>query len=110
MSTTMKPNGPAVAAVLASAAGVFTLGFLNTAGEVIGRVRILLTWSPPIGPISGKAGVAIVVWLVLWALLSARYRGQNVDAARLLMVSWVLIVAGFVLTLPFVGMALGGLR
>jgi hypothetical protein len=106
----MKPNGPAVAAVLSAAAGVFTLGFLYIAGEVVGTVRNLLTWSQPIGSITGKAAVAIVVWLLLWAFLSGRYRGQNVDAARLLRLAWVLIIAGFVFTLPLVAAALGGLR
>jgi hypothetical protein len=110
MSTTMKPNGPAVAAVLAAAAGVFTIGFLDAAGEVVGTIRNILTWNRDIGSITGKAGVTIIVWLLVWAFLSARYRGQNVDASRLLMISWVLIIVGFVLTLPVVGAALGALR
>jgi hypothetical protein len=110
MSTATKPNGSAVAAVLAAATGVFLIGFLNTAGEFVGTIRNVLTWNRDIGSVTGKVGVAVVVWLLMWALLGASYRGRNVDAGRLLMISWVLIVVGFVLTLPFVASAVGGLR
>jgi hypothetical protein len=109
MTTTTKPNGPAVATVLAASAGVFTIGFLNAAGELVGTVRNILTWNSTLGPSSGKAGMGIIVWLVLWAMLAARHRGQNADG-RLLMLSWVLIVAGFVLTVPAVTAAIGSLR
>jgi hypothetical protein len=110
MSTTTKANGPAVAAVLAAATGVFMIGFLNIAGEFVGTIRNLLTWNRDIGSVTGKAGVAVIVWLLVWALLGASYRGRDVDAGRLLMISWVLIIVGFVLTLPVVASTVGGLR
>jgi hypothetical protein len=46
------------------------------------------------GPLSGKTIMAVVVWLVAWAILHAALRTQPYQTRRALVVSLVLIALG----------------
>ncbi len=95
-----KPNGPAAAAILAAAVGVFVIGLLTTLAEVSGGLRNALNWWNPAGPLTGKTGAGVIVWLIAWAVLGARYRRREVDVGRITRRSWILILLGLALTFP----------
>lgn len=61
-----KPNGPVAAALLAAGWGVFAIGLMTTLAEAMAAVANALNWYGPVGPLSGKTGVGIIVWLVAW--------------------------------------------
>ncbi len=95
-----KPNGFAAAAILAAGVGVFTIGLLTTLAEVSSRLKGALTWSRPVGPLAGKTGVGIIIWLVAWVILHNMYKGRDVEFSKTLRWAWILIVLGFLLTFP----------
>src|SRR6266566_2045716 len=68
-----RPEGPIAAAVIAGGVGAAALG---------------------VGPLSGKTILAVVVWLVAWAVLHAALRGRPYETRRALVVSLVLIALG----------------
>ena len=98
--TAEKPNGPAAAAVLSAAVGVFVIGLVTTLAEISAGLKAALAWYTPAGPLSGKTSVGVIVWLVTWAVLASRYRDKTVDMARITFWSWILIALGLVFTFP----------
>jgi hypothetical protein len=96
----MKPNGPAAAAILSAGAGTFTIGLVTSLAEAFAGLRAALVWYGPSGPLSGKTGVAIIVWLVVWAALASVWRGRNVNIGRVLTWTFVLLLVGFLGTFP----------
>lgn len=97
---TQKPSGPAAAALLAAAIGVFTVGAMTTLAEASSSLRSALNWWAPAGPLTGKTGVGVIVWLIAWVLLDARYRGREAHMGRVVLWTWMLIALGVLLTFP----------
>jgi hypothetical protein len=69
-----KPEGPIAAAVIAGGIGAFALGLVTTLAEASEGIRNWLQWSDPVGPLSGKVIMAVLVWLVAWAILHVALR------------------------------------
>ena len=95
-----KPEGPMVVAVLAAGIGSLALGLVTTLAALSETVNDWLAWSEPVGPLSGKTIVAVVVWLVAWAILHPIYRNKPVATRQALTVSLVLIALGIIGTFP----------
>lgn len=100
MATMEKPNGPAAAAILAAAIGVFVVGLATTLAAIAPGLGSVLNWWAPAGPLTGKTGVGVIAWLVAWLVLGSAYRGKTVGVGSIILWSWILIAAGFVLTFP----------
>ena len=98
--TAEKPNGVAAAAILAAGIGVFTTGLMTTLAEVSPGLRNALIWSRPVGPLSGKTGVGVIIWLIAWVVLHSMYRGRDAEFGKIMRWSWILILLGFLLTFP----------
>lgn len=49
-----KPEGPISAAIIAAGVGALALGLLTVLAEASASVKDFLTWSDPVGPLSGK--------------------------------------------------------
>jgi drug/metabolite transporter (DMT)-like permease len=95
-----RPNGPAVAALLAGAAGVFVLGlntFLAAAAEGVAE---WFRFQNRVGPLSGKTTMAGVAWLVVWVLLAAVLWRRNVRVEWVWAIVIVLLVVGNLLMFP----------
>ena len=91
-------DGPLWAAILASGIGAFAMGFvviLNEAG-----VFVAPSLYGPSGGVSGRTTVAVVVWLVAWAVLHRRWRSRSVGARRIRVVTLLLIGLGLVGAFP----------
>jgi len=95
-----RPSGPAAAAVLAAGIGSFTLGLMVVLSEASAAVGAALTWSAAVGPLSGKTGVTVLVWLVAWLALGLAWKGRDVDFGKVWTATLVLIVLGFLGTFP----------
>jgi hypothetical protein len=91
-------NGGALAAVLAAAIGSFSLGLLvlaNAAGWYAAP-----SLYGPAGGLSGRTTFALIVWLVSWAILHARWKDRAMRAGGIFGWSLVLIALSLVLTFP----------
>src|SRR6266568_3552502 len=95
-----RPEGPIAAAIIAGGIGAAALGVVTTLAEASTRVSDWLAWSDRVGPLSGKTIMAVVVWLVAWAVLHVALRGRPYETRRALVVSLVLIALGVLGTFP----------
>lgn len=100
MNAADKPSGPAAAAILSAAIGVFVIGLATTMAEVTSTLRNALIWLRPVGPLSGKTGVGVIIWILAWVILASRFRGKNVEMGGIARWSWILIALGLLGTFP----------
>jgi hypothetical protein len=99
----VKPEGAAVAALVAAGFGALVLGILvvlvEHSAKNAGWAK-RLQWSDPVGPLSGKVGVAVIAWAVAWAVLHVALAKRQVSLLMGTTVASVLLAAGFLLTFP----------
>lgn len=94
------PNGPGAAAILAAGIGCAAVGVLALATEISPAFRSLLNFYNPVGPLSGKTTVAIIVWLASWYILSRLWRAETVAMKTVNVAAFILLGIGFLLTFP----------
>ncbi len=99
------PNGAAAAAILAAAIGCFVIGLMTLGAEISPALKNALTWYNPAGPLSGKTGVGVIVWLIAWVVLHNLWKGRDVNFRTVGIVVAILLLLGFLLTFPPVFMA-----
>lgn len=75
---------------------LFLLAFAGGLDSLSSR----LIWVGPAGPLSGKTGVGVIVWLIAWVVFHSRYKGREMDIGKVTRWSWILIILGFLLTFP----------
>ena len=95
-----RPNGPAVAAILSAAIGVFVLGLLTTLNEASTDIHDFLDIKSRVGPLSGKTTFSVIVYLAAWVALLPVLWKRTVPFASAMLVAAVLIALGFVGTFP----------
>lgn len=93
-------NGKAASALLAGGIGGLTLGLMTTLGEAIPAFGNLLNWYKPAGPLSGKTTMAIIVWLISWAILNAQWKEKEVNLEKISTVALILLLVGILFTFP----------
>ncbi len=93
-------NGFGAAAILAAGIGVFALAVLAIAADQVASIKRLMVFYKPTGPLSGVTTSAILIWLVVWAILNARWSGRSVAAARVNTAAFILLGLGLLLTFP----------
>jgi hypothetical protein len=98
--TLRKPTGVGAATLMAAALGMFAIGIVTPLAEAFEAFSSRLDWWDPAGPLTGKTGVGVLVWLMTWAGLLRRYRNREVDIGRHLVWMWVLIAFSFLGTFP----------
>lgn len=92
------PNGGALGAVLAAGIGAFTLALAVIANEA-GMFEVPAIYGPS-GGLSGRSTLAVIVWLIAWGILHARWRNRNVAVARVVAWSLVLVAMAVIMTFP----------
>lgn len=97
-AVTGSPNGAAMAAFLGAGIGAFAVGLFVLLNE-LGLFTAPALY-PPAGGVSGRTTFAMVVWLVAWGVLHARWRDREVAAGRVAVVIAVLTALGILGTLP----------
>src|SRR5436309_898447 len=97
---TDKPEGPIAAAILAGGIGCLTLGIFTTLAEASSGVKDWLQWNDRVGPLSGKTGMAVLIWLVAWGVLHIVYRNKLFETRRAMVISLVLVAFGALGTFP----------
>lgn len=98
--TTMEKVGKALAALVAAGIGCAALGVVTTLAELSPGLKSILNVYDPVGPLSGKTTVAVIVWLIAWYVLARRWRVRPPVMTSALVATFVLIGVGFVGTFP----------
>ena len=70
----IQSNGIAAAAFVSAGIGCAALGLLTTLAQMSGGVKHVLNWWNPAGPLSGKSGVAVIIWILSWIVSQAARR------------------------------------
>ena len=95
-----RPNGPAVAAIISAAIGVFVLGLLTTLNEANTDIHDFLDIKDRVGPLSGKTVFSVLVYLAVWVALVPVLWKRTVPFANAMLIAAALIALGFVGTFP----------
>ena len=98
----VRPTGPAAAAVIAAGIGMVTMGGSALVAAALGRFdqalveagRLFVPGGEQLGRFGGQQVLALVAWLLSWAILHARWRRRNVS----LTFTGVALVGCFVVT------------
>jgi len=100
MNQQSEDNGLFTAAMLAAGIGCLFLGIMTSLSEGSKAVENFLNWYNPVGALTGKTWIAIVIWLVSWVALCNKWRGQSVDFVKMYKVTLILIALGLLGTFP----------
>jgi hypothetical protein len=95
-----EPNGGIVAATIAAGAGCAALGLLTVAAAASSEFADLLNLYAPSGPLTGKATVASIIYLIVWVNLHFRLRDRELSLSRGFLLTMFLLVIGLVGTFP----------
>ena len=93
-------NGPVAAAMLAAGIGSFVLGLMICLAQGSKAISGILNFYNPVGPLSGKTIVAIVVWLVAWVVLSSKWKDKSADFGKMYKVTLILVGLGLLGSFP----------
>jgi hypothetical protein len=93
-------NGPAAAALLAGGIAAVIYGIIIILSEGVPSIGTALNWYNPAGPLSGKTTLTVIIWLIIWAILGNQWKDKNVDFPRMSTTALILLVVGFLLTIP----------
>jgi hypothetical protein len=94
------PNGPAAAALLAGGIGAAVLGVVTTLSEVSTSISNSLNWTRPVGPLSGKVGVTVILYVISWLALGFAWKGKNVNFSQIATIAFILLAIGLLGTFP----------
>jgi hypothetical protein len=93
-----RPNGAALAAFLAAGVGGFAMGLVVILSET--GLFVPPTLYQPAGGVTGRTTLAVVVWLVVWAVLHSRWKGRQVGHRGVFTATLLLLALGIVLCTP----------
>lgn len=91
-------NGAALAAFLAAGVGAFAMGFFVILDET--GLFTAPSLYPPAGGVSGRTTLAVVAWLIAWAILHNRWKAREIPPGRVAALTLVLIGLGLLGTFP----------
>jgi hypothetical protein len=97
-TTVDAPNGAAMASVFAAGLGAFAMGLIVVVNEA-GLFAAPALYGPA-GGVTGRTTFAILVWLVAWGVLHARWRAREIAPHRILVWTLILIGVGVLGTFP----------
>lgn len=91
-------NGAAMAAILATGIGSLAMGLFVLANEA--GIFTAPSLYGPAGGLSGRSTFAVVVWLLAWRTLHAKWQGRTVAGAIVFAWTVALVVIGTVAMFP----------
>lgn len=99
-SPELLPNGSAAAAVLSAGIGSFALAFITVLADRSAAFKLLLTFSKPVGPLSGVTTIAVVLWIAGWVFLDLLWKRRELPLSRIGWGAIALFVLSLLLTFP----------
>lgn len=92
--------GAASAAFVASGLGCFFIGLFTTLAEISPAIKTALTWSVPVGPLSGKTMLGVILWAISWFVLHTLWKDKESDFGKSVTLTLLLFGLGLLLTFP----------
>jgi hypothetical protein len=93
-------NGKAAAALLAGGIGACAIGLMTVLAEASPAVKTFLTFSVPVGPLSGKTIVGVSIWLISWLVLGLLWKDKDVEINKVVIAAFVFLALGLLFTFP----------
>lgn len=100
--------GPGAAAMLAAGIGSFSVGLFTVLAEISPAIKTFLTWVPQVGALSGKTGMAMILFLVTWLVLGTALKNSKITYSTATSLTLALVALGVLLTFPPIFRAFGG--
>jgi hypothetical protein len=98
---TTLPTGGAWAAVLAAAIGCAGFALVSDLSEASKSIKKILSIYSPAGDLSGKSTLGVIVWLLAWAILHARWKNRVIRRpGRITAISAILILLALIMVFP----------
>lgn len=94
------PNGPVLAALMSAGVGCFFVGFTTVLAAASKPLSAFFSMYKPSGALSGESTIAVVIWLIVWAVLARRWSGRTLALGKVLGVSCALLFLGLLMTFP----------
>jgi hypothetical protein len=90
------------AAFIASGIGTFALGLMIILTEMKAGagLKAALTWVGPVGPLSGKTGVAVIAFVVSWVALHFAFKNRAITLTTAFVITLVLVGLGVLMSFP----------
>jgi hypothetical protein len=90
------------AAFIASGIGSFVLGLLVVLTEMKAGagLKAALNWVGPVGPLSGKTGVAVIAFVVGWVVLHFAFKNRAVTLTTAFVITLILVGLGVLMSFP----------
>src|SRR5574340_1275042 len=95
-------NGSPAAAMLAAGIGCLFLAIATILGENLAAFGKFFNFINPVGNLTGKTWVAILAWLISWAILANKWRGQEVNFGKIYRATLILMILGLLGTFPLI--------
>jgi hypothetical protein len=96
------------AAMIASGIGSLVLGIAIVLAEANAGIKSFLNWVSPVGPLSGKTGVAVLAFVLTWVALHYAFQRRAISLTSAFIITVVLLVLGLLLSFPPVFVSLAG--
>lgn len=94
-------NGAATAAILAAGIGCAMIGILTVLAEFSPNIKVALDWWPPAGPLTGKTGGGVIIWILSWGILHVLWHHRELPFFKTAWIaSLMLILWGWLATFP----------
>jgi hypothetical protein len=101
-------DGRIAATMIAAGVGCAAFGIAVVLAESVSVIKQLLTLSAAVGPLSGKAVVAVVIYPIVWSVLHAALRNSQTKITTVTRWTIVLLAIGLLGTFPpFYGLIAG---
>lgn len=94
------PNGAGAAAALSAGAGTAVLGLLTLVTDKSPAIKSALILYKPTGALSGVTTIAVLVWIVSWAVLHLLWAKKEVAIQKVVTIAFLLLATGLLLTFP----------
>lgn len=88
------------ASMIASGIGAVTLGLVIILAEANAAFKDAMAWVKPVGPLSGKTTVAVIVFFLSWVVLHYVFKRKAISLNTAFIVTLVLLALGLLLTFP----------
>jgi hypothetical protein len=101
--STCLTNGCGAAAIFSAGVGCFAVAVLAIVADKSALIQRRLVFYKPTGPLSGVTTVALVIWLITWAILDRNWRKKTVAEGRIHAIAFALLALSLLLTFPPMG-------
>lgn len=103
LKTTHYKDGPALASIFSAGIGCAVIGLATILATADPKIKAILTWWDPAGPLTGKTGIGVIAWVLSWILLHLAWRKKEFPFQtfqRVWQIVLIFIVIGLLGTFP----------